>query len=277
MRSPDFRPARRGRPRAPARRGAALAAISVLLAAGCTTTTGPDAADTPPPAAESSRSPVQKRPSPVPARTVGAQISKISDAQWARIKGAGVWRPGCPVGRAGLRRVDLNYWSFDGEVRRGGIVVNQDVAASVVRVFTRLFEERFPIRRMTPIEAYRGDDDASMRADNTSAFNCRRQGQANAPAAGSPHANGRAVDINPLENPWKDTRCSCWMPSAKDSGRTPGKGKILKGGLVWRAFTAEGWIWQDIDVPDYQHFDTGYPSKPFRATGPAATGTPVGR
>ena len=40
----------------------------------------------------------------------------------------------------------------------------------------------------------------------------------------------------------------------------PGKGKILEGGRVWRAFTKRGWIWQDIPTPDYQHFDTGYPS-----------------
>jgi hypothetical protein len=39
--------------------------------------------------------------------------------------------------------------------------------------------------------------------------------------------------------------------------------------VVWRAFHDEGWIWQNIDVPDYMHFDTGYPSSPFggRAAG----------
>ncbi|MFJ4978160.1 hypothetical protein ACIP6X_22895 [Streptomyces coeruleorubidus] len=50
---------------------------------------------------------------------------------------------------------------------------------------------------------------------------------------------------------------------AKLSARSQGKGKILEGGPVWRAFRAEGWVWQNIDVPDYMHFDTGYPSRPY--------------
>jgi hypothetical protein len=54
------------------------------------------------------------------------------------------------------------------------------------------------------------------------------------------------------------------MPTAKHAARTPGRGKILQGGPVWRAFTRRGWIWQDIATPDYQHFDTGYPSRPWR-------------
>lgn len=69
--------------------------------------------------------------------------------------------------------------------------------------------------------------------------------------------------MNPWENPWKDLRCDCWSPGPRLAARTPGPGKILRGGIVWRAFRAEGWIWQNIDVADYMHFDTGYPSMPF--------------
>ena len=29
-----------------------------------------------------------------------------------------------------------------------------------------------------------------------------------------------------------------------------------------QAFVDEGWIWQNIKVPDYMHFDTGFPSRP---------------
>lgn len=177
---------------------------------------------------------------------------------------AGLWRKGCPDVRDQLRRVEMNYVGFDGKVHRGVLVVNADVTASVARIFTRLFKEGFPVRRMEPMEAYDGDLNASLRADNTSAFNCRRPDQINAPFRESPHANGRAIDINPLENPWKDLRTKSWSPSSKYAARTEGKGKILKGGLVWRAFKEEGWVWQDIKVPDYMHFDTGYPSKPFK-------------
>ncbi len=182
---------------------------------------------------------------------------------------AGLWRKGCPDVRGQLRRVEMNYVGFDGKVHRGVLVVNADVTASLVRIFTRLFEEGFPIRRMQPMEVYNGDLDASLADDNTSAFNCRRPDQINAPFRESPHANGRAIDINPYENPWINMRTKKWSPSAKYAARTEGKGKILKDGPVWRAFIEEGWVWQDIKVPDYMHFDTGYPSKPFK--GPTAS------
>ncbi|WP_258534985.1 M15 family metallopeptidase [Streptomyces sp. PT12] len=159
--------------------------------------------------------------------------------------------------------MEINHIDFDGEVSRGVLVVNADVADSVVRIFTRLFDERFPIRRMRPVEEYEGDNNASMADDNTAAYNCRRPDQINAPQAESPHANGRAIDINPRENPWRDPRCACWSPGPEFAERDEGRGRILEGGLVWRAFTEEGWIWQNIDVPDYMHFDTGYPSGPF--------------
>nr|WP_246283894.1 M15 family metallopeptidase [Nocardioides perillae] len=116
---------------------------------------------------------------------------------------------------------------------------------------------------MRPAEFYGGDVDASLEADSTSGFNCRRADQINAPVLASPHANGRAIDVNPRENPWLDLRCDCWSPTAGTRFRRPGPGVILRGGPVWRAFTREGWIWQNIDVPDYMHFDTGYPSAPF--------------
>lgn len=192
-----------------------------------------------------------------------AQIAPIPPHQWQRIKATGTWRPGCPVGHDDLRRLEVNFVDFSGDVRRGALVVNRDVAHSAARVFTKLFEKDFPIRRMQPVETYHGDSNASLSADNTSAFNCRRLSQINAPVQESPHANGRAIDINPRENPWRDLRCTCWFPSPRNHQRTRGPGKIVKHGLVWRTFIAEGWVWQDIDVADYMHFDTGYPSGPF--------------
>lgn len=192
-----------------------------------------------------------------------AKITSIPDKEWAAIVAAGVGHPGCPVGRTQLRRVSVNFLGFDGAVHRGSLVVHADVASSVTRIFTRLFDAKFPIRSMVPIEAYRGDDNASMAADNTSAFNCRRASQANAPVASSPHANGRAIDVNPYENPWIDPRCKCFQPDAKFGASRSGPGVITKGSVAWKIFTAERWIWQDSATPDYQHFDTGYPSRPL--------------
>jgi hypothetical protein len=211
---------------------------------------------------EPSATPAGRDPGPNP------QVSRIPDRQWRRMVETGVWRPECPARRRDLRRVRIDHVGFDGDVHRGTLVVNEDITASIVRVFTRLFEERFPIRKMRPVEVYGGDVNASLAADNTSAYNCRQLDQINAPVLESPHANGRAIDINPVENPWVDLRCDCWLPGREHRRRTPGKGKILRGGLVWRVFVDEGWIWQNIDVPDYMHFDTGYPSRVYR--GPEA-------
>ena len=206
-------------------------------------------------------------PSPEPPKSAHPVVSRLGSAQWKQMVSTGAWRPECPVDRNDLRRVELNHYTFSGDVRRGALVVNRDVTSSVSRIFTRLYEKHFPIRKMRPVEVYDGDSHASLRDDNTSAYNCRRPSQINAPVTESPHANGRAIDINPRENPWMDLRCDCWFPSRANREREPGPGKIVEGGLVWRTFRAEGWIWQNIDVPDYMHFDTGYPSGPYDGPG----------
>ena len=191
-------------------------------------------------------------------------VRPVPASEWARIVAVGAWHAGCPVGRAGLRRVEVSFHGFDGHVHRGVLVVNADVASSVASVLTELFDRGFAIHRMQPIEAYRGDDNASMAADNTSAYNCRTAAQANAPATRSPHANGRAIDVNPYENPWIDPRCGCFRPDARYGHQRSGTGVIAKGGVAWTAFTRRGWIWQDNATTDFQHFDTGYPSRPLR-------------
>lgn len=254
----------------------ALLALAVAAAlAGC-------GGDRPAPHAATSSAPTPSRtastapsvtPSPQPSRTTAARptgtanavVTTVSPAEWARIRSTGTWRPGCPGGRATLRRVEVSYRGFDGRDHRGALVVNADVAASVARIFTRLYDEGFPIHRIVPIEAYRGDDNASMADDNTSAFNCRSAGQANAPVGASPHANGRAVDINPYENPWIDWRCHCWAPSSRWGRQRTGRGVVTARGVVVAAFRANGWVWRGTgSAPDLQHFDTGYPSAPFR-------------
>lgn len=184
----------------------------------------------------------------------------------------GTWRPGCPVGRADLRRLQIGYVDFDGELRRGSLVAHRDSVVDLAEIFTALFDARFPIERMEPVERYGGDVVRSLRANNTSAYNCRKPGQINAPVTDSPHANGRAIDINPVQNPWQDPRCECWMPRATYAEATSGPGIIRKGSLPVELFEDRGWVWQNIKVPDYMHFDTGYPSRPRSSASPTATG-----
>jgi hypothetical protein len=242
----------------------AAVALSGLLGA-CTSESGRRAA---PPTPEQSAT-TSPAPSASPSLTVTTPTSAdpvvvaVPPAEWAAMVKVGVWHKGCPQSRATLRRVEVNHYGFDGAVHRGAIVVNADVAVAVGRIFTKLFQAKFPIQQMRPVEAFAGDNQRSMAADNTSAYNCRRDSQANSPALMSPHANGRAIDLNPLHNPWMDPRCTCWSPSKRFAGRIAAPGIVVKGGPAWRIFTAEGWVWQDIGVPDYMHFDTGYPSVPL--------------
>ena len=246
---------RRTRPRGLLSAGVVLLLLA-LVGAGCSSGASTPERD------EGKGGEVERREEAPP--SADPRVTPVPEAQWDEIVAAGAWRPGCPVGRAGLRRVEVNHWRFDGTVARGVLVVNKDVAEVVAEILTTLFDEKFPIRKIRPVEKYDGDTNASLKDDNTSAFNCRRLDQINAPVPDSPHANGRAIDINPRENPWRDLRCDCWVPTAATKSRKPGPGVIYEGGLVWKAFTENDWIWQNIDVPDYMHFDTGYPSAPYR-------------
>jgi len=165
------------------------------------------------------------------------------------------WRPGCPVAPSELRRVRLAYWGFDGARRLGEVVVHRDAVAPVTTVFRHLYRERFPIRRMRPIDAYRGDDDASLAADNTAAFNCRPAVTSGA-RRWSMHAYGLAVDVNPVENPY--LLAGRVLPPAGRrfaDRRHVRPGMAVRGGLLVSAFASVGWGWGGgWSSPDYQHF-----------------------
>jgi len=166
------------------------------------------------------------------------------------------WRPGCPVGPRDLRRVRLAYWGFDGDRRVGVLVVHRDAAAAVVTVFGRLYGSRFPIRAVRPVSAYGGSDDASMAADNTSAFNCRAA-VATGPRRWSEHAYGRAIDVNPVENPYLSGGRVLPPAGRAYVGRARyRRGMAVDGGVLVDAFGAVGWRWGGRwqSSPDYQHF-----------------------
>ena len=165
------------------------------------------------------------------------------------------WRPGCPVGLDDLRLVRARHWGFDGRVHTGRIVVHRDVAREVATVLGRLYAERFPIRRMVPVDAYGASDFRSIEADNTSAFNCR---YVDGTTRWSEHAHGRAIDLNPIENPYvTSSGTTSHRASRTYLRRTPYRpGMAVEGGVVVRAFEAVGWSWGGrwSGAKDYQHF-----------------------
>lgn len=166
------------------------------------------------------------------------------------------WHPGCPVAPEDLRQLTLSFRDFDNNTRTGTLLIHRDLADETVRLFESLYRQGFQIQRMVPIEAYGGDDNASMAADNTSAFNCRDT--TGRPGVFSNHSWGRAIDINPLINPY--VKGDKVLPPAGltylDRNRAF-RGSILKDGYVVREFEHAGWTWGGrwLDRQDYQHFE----------------------
>jgi hypothetical protein len=181
-------------------------------------------------------------------------VAPIDEAVRARMHSS--WRPGCPVPLEDLRLLTVRHWGFDGSLRGGELVVHHKHAGAVLDVFARLAEARFPIERIELVDVYMGDDDRSMAANNTSAFNCRTV--SGRPGVWSQHAYGWAIDINPVHNPYVTGggRVSppAGEPYADRSVHRPGM--ILPGDAVVRAFAAIGWSWGGdwASTKDYQHF-----------------------
>jgi D-alanyl-D-alanine carboxypeptidase len=180
----------------------------------------------------------------------------VSPVRWSELRFS--YRAGCPVGPRELRTVRLTFWGFDGRAHTGSLVVNRRVTDDVATAFRRLYAVRFPLRRIVPVSAYRGSDDASMAADNTSAFNCRRA-VGSATGSWSMHAYGLAIDVNPVENPYVLRGRASPPAGRRYLDRADARpGMAVAGGVLVQAFASVGWGWGGrwSGSPDYQHFST---------------------
>lgn len=183
-----------------------------------------------------------------------SSISELSPAQ-VKAMTPSVWRKGCPVGPNDLRAVRVTHRTFGGGEATGTLVVHEDVAPVVARVFRSLYRDGVPVRRIEPIEKYKGSDFASIEADNTSAFNCRKA--TGSSGRWSNHAYGKAIDINPIENPWVEPGGVVYHTASRPFvKRTARPGVAVEGGALVRAFDREGWDWGGrwSGAKDYQHF-----------------------
>lgn len=182
-----------------------------------------------------------------------SSIQPINESIAARLTHS--WREGCPVGLDELRLLTLSHWNYAGTVSTGELVVRADYATGLVQVFEALYAARFPIERMELVDVYAGDDDRSMAANNTSAFNCREV--AWKPGVWSNHALGTAIDINPLVNPYvSNTRVLPPEGAVFADRNVETLGGIYAGDAVTEAFGAIGWIWGGnwSSAKDWQHF-----------------------
>ena len=161
-----------------------------------------------------------------------------------------------------LRLVSVNYFGFDGATHRGELIVAAEMAQNVADIFADLYAARFPIERMASVEQYAADDEKSMAANNTAAFNCRR---ITGGTDWSNHAYGRAIDINPAQNPYVNGSGTVIPRDAASfvDRKRDAPGMIRAGDAAVRAFTSRGWAWGGSwkSPIDYQHFE-----KPGRQT-----------
>ena len=183
----------------------------------------------------------------------------VSDAVFERMRGKS-YPAGCPVKRSDLRYVRVLHCDGEGRIRLGELVCNRQIASDLVEIFRELFRAKYPIERMVLIDDYGADDEASMRANNTSAFCYRRV------AGGrtiSKHGYGLAVDVNTLYNPYVRRRRDGTLFVQPATGkpyvdRTKRFAyKITKNDLCYKLFRAHGFRWGGDwrRAKDYQHFE----------------------
>jgi len=186
-----------------------------------------------------------------------ASVSRIPDRVWRQMTGRS-WHSGCPVGRSGLRLLRVNYWGYDGYRYRGELVARTDAIDNMRGALVALYARELPIRSMYRVDRFgwsrrlRGADDyRSMAAGNTSAFNCRDV--VGRPGVRSPHAYGRALDLNTWENPYRSSHG--WVPNAWWPSRSHARvAWRSREHAVVRVMLAHGFRWT-YGTGDSQHFD----------------------
>lgn len=170
------------------------------------------------------------------------------------------WRKGCPVSLKDLRYLRVKHIDFRDKEMMGEIVVHKEIAAEVTKIFENLYEMAYPVKKMKLVSDYMGDDWQSIEADNTSAFNCRN---ATGSKQWSKHSYGKAIDINPIENPYISRKGHISHKASLDYRQrthknlnSADKAVLLKNDQAVQLFKKYGWEWGGdwSGVKDYQHF-----------------------
>ncbi len=166
--------------------------------------------------------------------------------------------PNCPPEiRRRQKIIKLKYISFDGKIHQGQLVIDKDLVKDIKKVFKFALQEKFPIKSVIPIsdarfrKNNRWDDDLSMIANNTSAFNYRlKTGGGDL----SNHAYGRAIDINTVQNPYVKGK----LVLPPNGNYNPiAAGTFTAENPIVKLFINLGWDWGGswTQLQDYQHFE----------------------
>lgn len=148
-----------------------------------------------------------------------------------------------------LRLIPVMYHGFDGHEHRGQLVLHRELIDDVLSIFEELFSREFPLQSVIPIVAFGWDDTLSMIANNSSAFNYRT---ISGTGRLSSHALGRAIDINPVQNPCVTEQKVAPRGATYDPGVA---GTVTEE--VANLFRMRGWVWGGdwTSLRDWQHFE----------------------
>lgn len=187
-------------------------------------------------------------------------------------------------GMSHLRLLHISHYDRYGKPTVGELICNKSIAADLLDIFRELYKAKYRIERMETVDHYDGDDDRSMAANNTSCYNYRTM--TGSTKRLSKHAQGLAIDINPLYNPYvapsktsnpsktsKTSKTSDPSDPSKaivkpESGRPyafnrdkvtePWQGAIIRrGDICHQLFIKHGFKWGGAwkSLKDYQHFE----------------------
>jgi len=154
--------------------------------------------------------------------------------------------------------IEVLYYSFDGRVHRGQLVIDSRLAGDIREVFREALAHKFPIHSVIPISDDRfykdgewNADNQSMMSNNTSAFNYRK---VTGGKKLSKHAYGFAIDINPVQNPYIKGERVLPLGAIYDPSKP---GTLTRDCAVVRTFLRLGWTWGGDwkSLKDYQHFE----------------------
>lgn len=185
-------------------------------------------------------------------------ISEIPDTIFEFMQGRS-YKADCTIPRSDLRYLIILHRNMDGQAVVGELVVNKEISADILDIMRELYELNYLIEQVRLVDYYEGDDELSMAANNSSAFNWRTQTGSSAKI--SKHATGMAIDINPLYNPYYR------FPYVNETV-SPGGDlymdrmwefpfKIDEDDDCYRIFTEHGFKWGGSwnSLRDYQHFE----------------------
>ena len=177
----------------------------------------------------------------------GFSVEPVSENLAQRMREGGSYPEGCPIPLSDLRYVRVRHWNMEGREMAGELVCNALIADDLRDIFEELYRVHYPIHSVRLIDDFGADDEASMAANNTSAF-CYRN------VAGtqylSYHARGLAIDINPKDNPVAKPRVK--------GGAIPKTPHVInEQDACYKAFHKRGFSWGGHwrRMKDYQHFE----------------------